>query len=79
MNKAIDGEILDQMLYTERPPCQRVLQAALQDCMDRAFSGLPDNQISIAFCLLYAANGHDQDQVQKLFFIACTGRLPWIV
>jgi hypothetical protein len=76
--KIIDVTEMDRLLYTERPPCPRALQAALQDCFDRALVGSVDHQVFIAFCLSYAAGGHDPESVQKFMFICATARLPYV-
>jgi len=76
--KILDADAVDRLIYTERPPCPAELRAVVQDCLNRAFQGFPDNQLAIAFCLSYAMAGHDPESIQKFTFIACTGRLPYV-
>jgi hypothetical protein len=75
--KIVDVTEMDRLLYCERPPGPRALQVAVQDALDRALAGSLDHQIRIAFCLSYAAGGHDGESTQKFMFIAATGRIPY--
>ncbi|MGA2853898.1 MAG: hypothetical protein ABSE90_07205 [Verrucomicrobiota bacterium] len=78
LEKVLNLDGVDRLLYTERPVCPRALQAAMRECLERAFTGSGDNQIAIALCLEFAASGNEPETVRKFFQIACTGRLPFV-
>ena len=75
--KSLDMDQLNRLIYTERPPCPQALTKALQDTFNRCLQGTPYHQTAISICLTYAINPHtDSETTRKMFYIACTGRLP---
>lgn len=78
LDKTLDADALDLLLYTMPPVCLRVVTAAVKDCFNRACAGNLDSQLAIAFCLRFAMESHDTETFLKLMLIAATGRLPYL-